>query len=267
VEPQTNDSNDKGGPPRDEADRFTSILRSEEIYGRDFQSPGGRITVAAVCRRAQMHPGMAILDIGSGLGGASFYLAEKHGASVVGIDISPTMIEISTRRAAQRKLRDVCFRLGDIRTTPLERNTFDLAWSRESILYIAEKDRVWRNVHASLKPGGQLVVTDFCRGKAPTSSAFERHVSQCQYHLQEIARYAASLRAAGFEPTAVEDITPSLIALLRIEQESFRKRREDFCARYGRPDFDYMLDRWDKKIAFCEGGHLKWGLFVAVKRA
>lgn len=35
--------------------------------------------------------------------------------------------------------------------------------------------------------------------------------------------------------------------------------------KYGRDDFDYLLERWSKKIAFCEGGDLKWRLFVVKK--
>lgn len=218
--------------------------------------------MSTLCRRAQMPWGMTVLDIGSGLGGASFYFAEKYGATVVGVDVSPVMVELSTERAAEKRIRGVSFVHADIRATAIERESFDLAWSRDSMLYVAEKDRVWQNVHAALKPGGQLIVTDFCRGEPPASGAFEEHVSQCQYHLQEIDGYQASLEAAGFEPVVVEDITAALIALLRLERQSLRTRREELCMKYGRADFDYLLERWSKKIAFCEGGDLKWGLFV-----
>jgi phosphoethanolamine N-methyltransferase len=269
VDKAINEANDDRRPLTSEADRYTrrSILRSEEIYGQDFQSPGGKETVGSICRRAQMRWGMAILDIGSGLGGACFYFAQKYGATVVGIDASAAMVSMSTERAARKRIAGVSFRLGDIRTAPIEGNTYDLAWSRDSILYIAEKNQVWQNVHGCLKPGGQLIVTDFCRGRAYASDAFEGYVSRCHYHLEEIDRYRASMAAAGYEISVAEDITTSLIALLRMERESFRARRAEFCARYGPDDFDYLHDRWSKKIAFCEGGDLKWGLFVAKKRA
>ena len=264
VEQRANEAKYEGRPNA-EADRYTgrNILRFEEVYGSDFQSPGGRDAMSALCRRAQMRWGMTVLDIGSGLGGASFYFAEKFGATVVGVDASPAMIALSTERAARKRIGGVSFVHADIRTARIERESVDLAWSRDSVLYVAEKGQVWQNVHAALKPGGQLIVIDVCRGKRPASEAFEEHVSQCGYHLQEIDGYQASLRGAGFEPLVVEDITAGLIALLHLERQSLRARRGEFCVKYGRADFDYLLERWSKKIAFCEGGDLKWGLFVA----
>src|SRR5262249_33333063 len=83
--------------PKAEMERYTrkSILRSERMYGDGFQSPGNIVAMEFFCRMLPMRQGMQILDIGSGLGGASFYFAENFDAIVTGLDIAEAMIEIS----------------------------------------------------------------------------------------------------------------------------------------------------------------------------
>ena len=65
------------------------------MYGEGFQSPGNIAAVEAFCARLEMRPRMRILDIGSGLGGAAFYFADRYDARVVGLDVAPAMVEIS----------------------------------------------------------------------------------------------------------------------------------------------------------------------------
>ncbi|MGI9422736.1 MAG: methyltransferase domain-containing protein, partial [Hyphomicrobiaceae bacterium] len=160
-----------------EANRYSrrSILRSERMYGEGFQSPGGLDAVKGFCRRLHMRQGMKILEVGSGLGGSAFYLAETFGADVLGLDISPEMIALSTERKEKKGVSNVSFRRGDIRTSDLDMVAFDLVWTRDCILYVPEKELLWSKVCAALKPGGQLFVTDFCRGEGALSDEFETY--------------------------------------------------------------------------------------------
>lgn len=156
------------------------------MYGRGFQSPGQLPLMDAFCRRLSMVSGMQILDIGSGLGGAGFYFADRYQASVVGLDIAQAMIEISTERATEEERRGVRFVAGDIRAAMLPEGAFDLAWSRDCILYVPEKRLVWEAALKALRPGGEILVTDFCRKAGRVSPAFETYVADCGYYLDEI---------------------------------------------------------------------------------
>ena len=191
-------------PVNDEANRYSrrNVLRSEAMYGHGFQSPGGLEAVEEFCRKLQMRRGMKILEIGSGLGGNTFYLAQQYAATVVGLDISKEMFEIANERKKVLGLSTVSFQQGDIRTAPLEKHSFDLAWTRDCILYIEEKSVVWKNIHAALKEGGQLFVTDFCKGKAPLSEEFTSYLDHCRYHLEELDAYVQSLKAGGSSRSA-----------------------------------------------------------------
>src|SRR6516165_3573668 len=75
----------------------TGILRYERIFGDGYVSTGGPATTDDLCGRlgAALRPGVRVLDVGSGIGGAAFHLARHFGAAVTGIDLSPEMIHIA----------------------------------------------------------------------------------------------------------------------------------------------------------------------------
>lgn len=251
-----------------EAQRYTrrNILRSERMYGRGFQSPGGVQAVEAFCRRLELFPGMRVLDVGSGLGGASMHLAARHGASVLGLDVSEAMVEISNERRAETGIHGVHFARADVRRAPLDPASFDLVWTRDCILYLADKSLVWERVSRCLRPGGQLFVTDFARGEGPLSEAFQGYLKACDYHLQTLSDYVRALEGAGLEVTTCEDATPAFEAGLAEEKARLAEQRASFLEEFEPSDYDYLVSRWDRKIAFCRSGELRWGLFVAQKR-
>lgn len=253
--------------PEEEASRYSrrSILRSERMYGEGFQSPGGLDAVKEFCRRLRMRQGMKILEVGSGLGGSAFYLAETFGADVLGLDASAEMVALSTERKEEKGVSNVSFRHGDIRTSDLEMGTFDLVWTRDCILYVPDKELAWSNVRAALRPGGQLFVTDFCRGGGPLSDEFETYVEECQYYLLALDEYARTLEAVGFGEVRMEDITTAFVGGQRQERQRLVDDPEAFLREFDESDYDYLINRWDKKIRFCERGNLKWGLFVATR--
>lgn len=240
-----------------------NILRTEAMYGHGYQSPGGVGAVQRFCRKLQMRQGMNILEIGSGLGGASFHFARQYGATVVGLDMAKAMIELSTERAKEAGLTTVSFLDGDIRTATLEKESFDLAWSRDCILYVQEKGLVWKNVQSALKQGGQLLVTDFCKGKGPGSEAFDEYMDRCAFHLVDLDEYERSLKAAGFKQVRVEDITDQFIESLSEERTRMKDGRETFLKEFTQEDYDYLMSRWEMKIQFCRDGELKWGQVIA----
>lgn len=251
----------------DESTRYNrrNILRSERMYGAGFQSPGRLPIMEKFCRRLPMKSGMTIIDIGSGLGGAAFYFAERYDASVVGIDVAPAMVEISTERKVEKGLSKVRFIGGDVCEAQLPGAGFDLVWSRDCILYIQNKTRVWQAITDCLKPGGSLFITDFCRRPDQLSPEFAEYLDRCEYHVQDIKTYAAALTAAGLLVSAQEDITDQFIVHLEDEQRRLKDSRTEFLREFDDADYRYLMERWDKKLAFCRSGDFRWGLFIARK--
>jgi len=251
----------------EETNRYSrqSILRSEAMYGEGFQSPGGNKAIEEFCSKLDMKKGMKILDIGSGLGGTAFYFSETYSATVLGLDLSQEMVDISRERKEKRGLPNITFQQEDIRTTVLLKETFDLVWTRDCILYIPEKLTVWEKVYSSLKPGGQLFITDFCLGDGPFSELFTAYLDSCKYHLKNLENYGLELEIAGFRDIRVENHTKAFIDSLQDELSNLKTNHDQFLQEFTEEDYDYLVNRWNKKILFCEQNNLTWGLFIATK--
>ena len=83
----------------------TSILRYEKIFGEDYISTGGHATTEDLCARlgSSLRPGVRVLDVGSGIGGAAFHLARAYGAKVTGIDLAEEMVAIAEEKTARAR--------------------------------------------------------------------------------------------------------------------------------------------------------------------
>src|SRR3954463_1851167 len=109
------------------------ILRYEKIFGDGYVSTGGPETTAYLCSKLgpALRPGVRVLDVGSGIGGAAFHLAREYGAVVTGIDLSPEMVAIARERGRRSEAPgSVTFLLGDVLEMPFA-GTFDVVWSRD----------------------------------------------------------------------------------------------------------------------------------------
>ena len=74
-----------------------SILKYEQVYGEDFVSPGGKEMAREFIEKLKLQPNSKVLDVGCGLGGSAFLMAEQFGLSVDGIDLSKNMIRIAQK--------------------------------------------------------------------------------------------------------------------------------------------------------------------------
>lgn len=85
--------------------------------------------------KLELKPGQKVLDVGCGIGGGDFYMAEDFNVEVVGIDLSINMISIALVRAIGRN-RLVEFEVADCTKKTYPDSTFDVIYSRDTILHI-----------------------------------------------------------------------------------------------------------------------------------
>ena len=100
-----------------DASQYTldEIRKYEAIYGRNFVSPGGETTTREILSLIDFRPGMDVLDVGCGLGGAAFVMAQSFGARVHGIDLSRNMLQIAEVRCREAELtHGVTFEHADV---------------------------------------------------------------------------------------------------------------------------------------------------------
>jgi phosphoethanolamine N-methyltransferase len=246
-----------------------SILRYEKIFGNNYISTGGPETTENLCKRLgdSLRPGARVLDVGSGIGGAAFHLARRYGAHVTGIDLAEEMVAIALDRARTLGLgNDVSFILGDVMEMPFP-SRFDIIWSRDAFMHIADKSRLFSRLRGLLNDGGRIVITDYARGKTPGSTAFESYIAKTGYHVVEPARYGQLLSDAGFVDVIVTDATADFVDILRRESQRLIDHRAEFLSAFSEEDLNYLVDRWSMKERFCEAGEMKWGIYQGSSRA
>jgi phosphoethanolamine N-methyltransferase len=242
-----------------------SILRYEKIFGDGYVSTGGAATTDDLCARlgSSLRPGVRVLDVGSGIGGAAFHLARTYGAHVTGIDLAEEMVAIALERAREQGLGEsVTFLLGDVLETPLL-EAFDIIWSRDAFMHIADKPRLFNRLHELLGRGGRLVITDYARGKSPASPEFEGYIEKTGYHVVEPSEYGSLLRAARFTNVEAGDATARFIEILELEMDQLVRDRALFLTSFSEADLNYLVERWRMKVRFCRNGDMKWGNFLA----
>ena len=123
--------------------------------------------VANPFRLRRPAPGERIVDIGSGAGFDSFLAAQQVGPDghVIGVDMTPEMLDKSTATAAELRLGHVEFRAGLAEALPVDDGWADVVISNGVINLCADKRAVLTEIRRVLKPGGWLQFADIANGR------------------------------------------------------------------------------------------------------
>lgn len=156
-----------------------------------------------------LQPGETVLDLGSGGGIDVFLAAEQVGAQgrVIGVDMTPEMIELARKNAEKSGFTQVEFRQGRLEELPVESGTVDAVTSNCVINLVPDKSRVFREVARVLKPKGRLVLSDIVlEGELPEAIRADllAYVG-CVAGAIQREDYLATLSAAGFSDIEVLD--------------------------------------------------------------
>jgi ubiquinone/menaquinone biosynthesis C-methylase UbiE len=156
---------------------------------------------------ASLEEGERVLDLGSGGGFDCFLAAKKVGKAgkVIGVDMTPEMLDKARSNAKKGNYTNVEFRLGEIENLPLADNSMDVAISNCVINLAPNKKRVFEEAFRVLAPNGRLMVSDIVLSKKLPKSVQKsaRAYSACISGAEIKDKYLDLISKAGFQDVRV----------------------------------------------------------------
>ena len=161
---------------------------------------------------ASIKEGETVLDLGSGAGFDSFLAANRVGPTgkVIGVDMTPEMINRARENADKGSYSNVQFVPGELEDLPVDDNSMDAVISNCVINLVPDKKKVFKEVFRVLKPGGRLMVSDLVlRQKLPLSieNSIEGYVGCISGAVMKDV-YLDAIGSAGFGDVEVIEESP-----------------------------------------------------------
>ena len=184
-------------------------LTPDDLAPVDEFHSGGRNATVRLAQLAQINGSERVLDLGCGIGGPSRYLASKFGCQVTGLDLTAEFIALVAMLAQRTRLADkVTYRQGDALDLPFADASFDLVWSQNAAMNIADRDRLYAEMRRVLAPAGRLALQEIAAGPGgeplyPTPWASDKSIS----FLSTPEATRAALERIGFRAVAWQDTT------------------------------------------------------------
>jgi arsenite methyltransferase len=165
---------------------------------------GDPITLAA------LRPGQTVLDLGSGAGLDCLLAAQKVGPEgrVIGVDMTPEMIERAKENVQRVNATNIEFRQGYLEDLPVDSNSVDVIISNCVINLSPDKEKVFNEAFRVLKPGGKLAVSDIVT-EGPLPDAVKQSLSAwagCVAGAVEAGEYIGMMEAVGFTNVSVTPV-------------------------------------------------------------
>jgi SAM-dependent methyltransferase len=151
---------------------------------------------------ASLQAGETVLDLGSGGGIDCFLAARQVGQTghVIGVDMTPAMLERANAAKSRMGVQNVEFRQGQIEALPVADNSVDVIMSNCVINLSPDKRAVFNEAFRVLKPGGRIAVSDIVtEGEfSPELRADAAQWAECVTGAIDIHAYTSIMREAGF---------------------------------------------------------------------
>ena len=236
-----------------------TIKLLEMLWGEGYLSPGGLDEIKRLLSGIDLG-GKHVLDIGCGAGGITVALAGEFGAEkVTGIDVEQPVIDTAKQSVEQAGLTDQ-IEIKLVSPGPFEfaDQSFDIVFSKDSIIHIADKEFLAGEAYRVLKPGGWFVASDWLISHDDEpSSEMQAYIKLegLEFQMASPGRYEKALADAGFSNIVLLNRNPWYFEKAKHELNELQvTRRDEFVAEIGE---DYLLENietWKGMLKVLESG-------------
>ncbi len=180
----------------------TAIRFLEAMWGEGYLSPGGPDEVRRVVAGIDFTD-KNVLDIGCGSGGITLFLARQFALHhATGFDVEQPVIDAAIRRAKAEGLdHRLSFVRGAPGPLPFADEAFDIVFSKDALIHVADKESLFVDIFRILKPGGEFVASDWLTSHDGEPSPVMRDYLSAEglsFGMASARRYESAMHAAGF---------------------------------------------------------------------
>ena len=163
----------------------------------------------------------------------------------------------------------VHFQVADAMEMDYPSEHYDAVQSRDAILHMHDKPKLFKDMFNCLKPGGKLLITDYCRNtnSIVKDPKFVEYVNQFNYDMITVPEYETFLSKVGFENVVGIDNSKMFADVLKSELETLSQKDTEISIKelVGSEEYHVWCKLWKDKIQRVENGEHVWGLFTATK--
>ena len=240
-------------------DALVTLL--EAVWGEGYLSPGGPDEIRLIVGGVDL-AGKSVLDLGCETGGITRSLAESFGpASIVGVDVDPGVIARAAARAGG--VPGLGYRTVAPGPLPFADGAFDVVFSKDAMVHIADKEALFADLFRLLRPGGMLAASDWMSGgDGPVSPDMAYYLEQegLGFGMASAARYRAALVKAGFADIEITDRNDWYQERARAEHSALAGPLYDrLAAKVGKDFLDHEIEVWRAMTVVVDSGELRPG--------
>ena len=200
-----------------EAGKDPNSITAQDLTPVDQLHTRGKDATLELARLAGVTPEVRVLDVGSGLGGPARTLATEIGCSVEVLDVTEEFCRAGEMLTTRTGLGDlVTFRHASALDMPHPDASFDAVWMQHSSMNIADKERLYAEIHRVLRPAGHLALHEIMAGPvAPIQFPVPWARGQEISFLSPPEEVRALIAGIGFEESAWINETASALRWFR----------------------------------------------------
>ena len=186
----------------------TQSLTPQQLGALDQFHTRGLAATAELAELAGIAAGMAVLDVGCGIGGPARFLAATYGCRVTGIDLSEPFVDAArylTGRTGQSG--QVAFQTGSALELAFQDGLFDIVFLQHVAMNIADRARLYSELRRVLKPGGKFATFDIVSNGGEPLYPVPWARTEATSFLLTAPQTGAAIEAAGFHNLVWKDDT------------------------------------------------------------